>query len=304
MRSAMANSQNRPAMTSATPTAAEPMSLTRPICGSCSVVSRSASFSIAVLSNSTTSTRTTTAISSTRRIVVAPTSQAIGSESASAASSSRTACSERIAKASPLRVLIVARQSRSKSKSRCGRHRLVLRPAFLLEQFGDQEGHVDRLFGIEAGIADRVIAVVEVLVSDGAGAADAFGDVLPGHFQVHAAGMRAFGGMDREERLHLRQHPVERTGLVARGRGDGVAVHGIAGPDHHAPFALHGADQRREMVADLLGAETVDQRQASGLVVGIEDVDQLQQFIRLQRGAALQADRVLDAAEIFDMAVV
>ena len=34
MRSAMANSQNSPAMTSATPTAAEPISLTRPICGS------------------------------------------------------------------------------------------------------------------------------------------------------------------------------------------------------------------------------------------------------------------------------
>ena len=68
MRSAIENSQNRPAVTSATPTAAEPMSLTRPICGSWSVVSRSASFSIAVLSNSTISTMTTAAISSMRRI--------------------------------------------------------------------------------------------------------------------------------------------------------------------------------------------------------------------------------------------
>ena len=121
---------------------------------------------------------------------------------------------------------------------------------------------------------------------------------------MHSAGMRALCRMDGEERLHFRQHPVERTGLVARGRGDGVAVHGIAGPDHDAPFPLHGADQRREMVADLVGAEAVDQRQPSGLIVGIEDVDQLQQLVRLQRGAAFQADRVLDAAEIFDMAVV
>src|SRR5712664_813106 len=217
MRSAMANNQNKPAITSATPTAAEPISLTRPICGSWSVVSRSASFSIAVLSNSTTSTRTTTAISSMRRIVVAPTSHASGKASASAAISSRTACSERIAKARPLRVLIVARQSRSKSKPRCGRHRLVLSPAFLLEQFGDQEGHVDGLFGVEAGIADRVIAVVEVLVGDGARAADAFGDVLPGHFQMDAAGVSALRRVDGEERLHLRQDAVERTGLVARG---------------------------------------------------------------------------------------
>src|SRR4030095_2667536 len=273
MRSAMANSQNAPAISRATPTAADPMSLTRPICGSWSVVSRSASFSMAVLSISTTSTNATAATSSTRRITLAPTSQASGTDSVSARSSSRTACSERIAKARPLRVLMVARQSRSKSKSRCGRHRLDLGPAFLLEQVGDQEGHVDRLFGIETGIADRVIAVVEVLVGDGAGAADAFGDVLPGHFQMHAAGMCPFRRVDGEERLHLRQHPVERAGLVARGRGDGVAVHGIAGPDHDAPFPLDGADQRREVVADLVGAEAVAQGQPAGPVVVIVDTD-------------------------------
>src|SRR6185436_13292320 len=224
MRSAMANSQNAPVIRSATPTAADPMSLTRPICGSWSVVSRSASFSIAVLSISTTSTNATAATSSTRRITLAPTSQASGTESASANSSSRTACSERIAKARPLRVLMVARQSRSKSKSRCGRHRLFLTGAFLLQQFGDQESHVDGLLGIEAGIADRVIAIVEVLVGDGAGTADAFGDVLPGHFEMDAAGMGALRRVDGEERLHLRQHAVERTRLVARGRGDCVAM--------------------------------------------------------------------------------
>src|SRR4051794_38529004 len=227
MRSAMANSQNAPAISNATPTAAEPMSLTRPICGSWSVVRRSASFSIAVLRISTTSTNATAATSSTRRITLAPTSQASGTDSVSARSSSRTACSERIAKARPLRVLIVARQSRSNSETRQRRHRFDLAGAVLLQQFRDQESHVDRLFSVQTGIADRVIAVVEVLIGDGAGAADAFGDVLPSHFQVHAAGMGAFGGVDREERFYFRQHPVERAGLVARGRGDGVAVHRV-----------------------------------------------------------------------------
>src|SRR3954447_25555595 len=235
MRSPMANNQNRPAITSATPTAAEPISLTRPICGSGSVVSRSASFSIAVFSSSITSTRTTAAINSMRRIVVTPISQASGSASASAASSSRTACSERIAKAKPLRVLIVARQNRNNSKARRDRHRLGLAAAFLLEQFRDQESHVDRLLGVEAGIADRVIAIVEILIGDGARAADAFGDILTGHFQMDAAGMGTLCRVNREERLHLRQDTVERAGLVAAARADGVAVHRIARPDHQAP---------------------------------------------------------------------
>src|SRR3569833_1176998 len=184
------------------------------------MVRRSASFSIAVLSNSTTRTKATAATSSTRRIMVAPTSQASGTDSASAKISSRMACSERIANARPLRVLIVARQSRSKSESRCGRQRLVLARTILLEQFGDQESHIDRLFGVETGIADRMIAIVEILVGDGAGAADALGDVLPGHLQVHAAGMRAFRRVDGEERLHHRQHTDEQPKQEARGRGD------------------------------------------------------------------------------------
>src|SRR5436309_14657777 len=111
---------------------------------------------------------------------VAPTSQASGNASASAISSSRMACSERIAKTRPLRVLIVARQNRSNSKPRRNRHRSGLAASLLLEQFSDQESHVDRLLGIEAGIADRVIAIVEILIGDGTRAADAFGDVLAG----------------------------------------------------------------------------------------------------------------------------
>src|SRR5207237_1823064 len=116
-------------------------------------------------------------------------------EGASAASSSRKACSERIAKARPFRVLIVARQNRSNSKSRGGRHRSALAAPFVLEQFRDQESHIDRLLGIEAGIAGRMIAVAETLIGNGACAADALGHILPGHFQMDPAGMRAFRRM-------------------------------------------------------------------------------------------------------------
>src|ERR1700744_6528236 len=163
------------------------------------MVSRSDNFSIAVLSSSTTSTSATAATSSTRRITVSPTSQASGTASRRTTTSSRTACSDRIAKIRPLRELIVARQSRNNSKSRRDRHRLDLSAAVLLEKFRNQERHVDRLLGIETGIADRVIAVVEILVGDGARAADSFRDVPAGHLQMDAAGMSPLRGMDREE---------------------------------------------------------------------------------------------------------
>ncbi len=81
-------------------------------------------------------------------------------------------------------------------------------------------------------------------------------------------------------------------------------MHRIARPDHHLTFPLHGADQLRQMIADLFRAEAVDQGQPSGLVVRIEHLDQPQQFVALERGTAFQSDRILDAAEIFDMAVI
>src|SRR6266567_5307198 len=132
------------------------------------MVRRSASFSIAVLSSSTTSTKATEQTSSTARVALTATNHATGNDSISARISSRTACSERNAKARPLRELIVAFQIRSKVlEPRGGRHRPDLAGAFLFQQFSDQESHVDGLLGIKTGIADRVIAVVEVLVRDG-----------------------------------------------------------------------------------------------------------------------------------------
>src|SRR5262249_37515513 len=65
-RSASANSQAMPAMSSARPTAAEPMSLTRPIWGSIARLTRSASFSMAVSNTPTTSTKPTTGMSARR----------------------------------------------------------------------------------------------------------------------------------------------------------------------------------------------------------------------------------------------
>src|SRR5262245_35357925 len=113
MRSASASSQVSPAMISASPTAAEPMSLTRPICGSIARLTRSASFSMAVFRSATTSTNTTTPISVSRFQADSATTKASGSASANATSSWRNASSLRVAAIRPFQVLMVARSSRS-----------------------------------------------------------------------------------------------------------------------------------------------------------------------------------------------
>src|SRR5262249_22494227 len=82
-------------MSSARPTAAEPMSLTRPIWGSIARLTRSASFSIAVFNSSTTSTKATTAMSARRFQASSATRKATGTARISAASSNRKASSLR-----------------------------------------------------------------------------------------------------------------------------------------------------------------------------------------------------------------
>src|SRR5580704_13751300 len=127
------------------------------------------------------------------------------------------------------------------------RHSLDRRPrpgdrqALRLELLGEQEGKLERLAGVEPGITLRLVALDEVVDSDVDGAADTLGHFLSRHLEMHAAGMSALGAMDGEEVLHLAQDGVEIAGLLAVGRGHGVAVHGIARPHDRAAGALHRA---------------------------------------------------------------
>src|SRR5262249_50368286 len=112
-RSASANSHAIPAMSSARPTAAEPMSLTRPIWGSTARLTRSASFSMAVSNNSTTRTKATTAMSARRFHDSSATRKAIGIARTRAINSWRKASSLRAAARRPCQVLMAARSNRS-----------------------------------------------------------------------------------------------------------------------------------------------------------------------------------------------
>src|SRR4051812_26999296 len=108
-----------------------------------------------------------------------------------------------------------------------GRHWPNLTIALFPEQLSQQEREIDGLLGIEPWIADRVIAVVEVGIRNGAGAAGAFGDILASHLQVHAAGVAALGCVDVEEAAHFLEDQLEGPRLVTARRGDGVAVHRV-----------------------------------------------------------------------------
>src|SRR5690349_7260278 len=86
------------------------------------------------------------------------------------------------------------------------------------QHLGDQECQFQGLLRIEARIAGRLVAVLEIQIRDVLRATEAFGDVLAGELDVQAAWMRAQGVMDLEEALHLVDDAIEVAGRCPRGR--------------------------------------------------------------------------------------
>ena len=58
------------------------------------------------------------------------------------------------------------------------------------------------------------------------------------------------------------------------------------------------------MLFDLVVAEPANQRQASAFILRVQNIDQAQQTIGIERRAALEADRVLDATAEFNVRVI
>src|SRR3989337_1428773 len=85
-----------------------------------------------------------------------------------------------------------------------GGHRdLGLRPSFPLplQPLGHDEGELERLVGVEPWIAMSMVAVREIGLGDGLGAAHAFGHVLARHLAMDGASAGSFAAVDVEERL-------------------------------------------------------------------------------------------------------
>ena len=185
-----------------------------------------------------------------------------------------------------------------------GDGRLAAEGATGFQLFGDEEGELERLLGVEAGVAEGLVSGGEVGFGQAVGAAGAFGDVLAGHLDVDAAGPGALGGVGVEEAADFGEDGVEAAGFDLGRGADGVAVHRVADPGSACAFLAYGSEQRGELAGDVLRAHAADEGEAAGLVAGIEGCDQAQQGVRIGGGADLEADRVFHAAEELDVRAV
>src|SRR5258708_33632909 len=79
-----------------------------------------------------------------------------------------------------------------------------------LQPLGDEERQLERLAGVEARVAMRVIAIGERMVVDRFRAARALGHVLAGHLEMDAAAVRALARQDLQKGANLGQNMVER----------------------------------------------------------------------------------------------
>ena len=123
-----------------------------------------------------------------------------------------------------------------------------------------------------------MIAFFEVLWLNRLQTAQALCHVLAGHFKVHAAGHSALGFVDFKEALNLAHHVLEVAGLIALNRFR-VAVHRIARPNNIASLGLDLTYQRWQQLAHLGRRDPRDQHDTSGVVAGVQDVQQLDQVV-------------------------
>ena len=142
-----------------------------------------------------------------------------------------------------------------------------------------------------------VIAVCEVCLFERARASDAFGHGVARHFQMDSSGPCSLGSMDGEEGFDFAHDRLEGSCFVSVGGSDGVSVHGVADPEDVASFPSESSEQGGESLADVLSSHADDEGDASCEVVGVENVEQAQEFVALGVGAAFDAERIVDAAQ-------
>lgn len=81
-------------------------------------------------------------------------------------------------------------------------------------------------------------------------------------------------------------------------------MHGIALPHDDVAAALDGFDVAAQHRLDLVGSVAGDQSDFPDVFAGVYDVEELDQLVVLHRRADLDADWVLDTAEVFNVTAI
>mmetsp|Transcript_8875 Transcript_8875/g.24511 ORF Transcript_8875/g.24511 Transcript_8875/m.24511 type:complete len:386 (-) Transcript_8875:310-1467(-) len=172
------------------------------------------------------------------------------------------------------------------------------------ELAADREGSLDGLLVVEAGVAPRLVVVLEHVFGDTRGATRALGHrLLAGHLEVDSCEHRARLTVHLESGRHLSHHVVEVAGLEARRLGrHRVAVYAVALPNDRDASGLHGLDVPREVVSHLVLAIAGDQHHLALLLVGVEHAHEVRELIVLHGRAHLAADGVGKSTEVLHVA--
>src|SRR5581483_11584685 len=144
-----------------------------------------------------------------------------------------------------------------------------------VHQLGDAEGEVERLARVQAWVAERPVAVVELLLQHRFGAAEALGDGFARELEVHAAGPDADPAARLEEPFDLVHDHVEAARLVTGLGLEHVRVHGVAGPHDRMLRLAHGAQERRQRLPHPVRAHARDERQPAGNSARVEALAKL-----------------------------
>lgn len=137
-----------------------------------------------------------------------------------------------------------------------------------------------------------VIAVAEILLANRFRSSCALSYIPARHFDVDSAARHALAAANREEAFDFGEYPVERARFISRGGLDRVSVHRIAGPENGVAFIAHGPEQRREQPLHRLMAHATDERNPSSPAVWVEGVEEAEEGLAVQAGAAFDPDWV------------
>src|ERR1700722_20262437 len=179
---------------------------------------------------------------------------------------------------------------------------LIRPPA--LATLRNQHGQLERLLVVQPRIDGRPVCPLQVPIGKATGAPRALGDVLAGELDMHTAEVGPHFRVDPERQVQLFEDVLKPPRLQPTHRGLGIAVHGIADPQHRLAGLPYRLDRARQGGLDVLRPEPVNESQTPRLILRIECRHQPLQPRRIHRRADFHADRVGNTAEVFDVRAI